>query len=76
MARDAELTRTVAELWGRYEELAGSEAVADQAAVEELRWMIEELRVSLFAQPLGTSINVSPQRIEKQVQKIAQAAHG
>lgn len=31
----------------------------------ELRWMIEELRVSLFAQSLGTSIKVSPQRCEK-----------
>ena len=30
------------------------------------RWMIEELRVSLFAQELGTSIPVSPQRLDKQ----------
>ena len=34
--------------------------------LEEYRWMIEELRVSLFAQPLGTSIKISPQRLEKQ----------
>jgi ATP-dependent helicase HrpA len=27
--------------------------------------MIEELRVSLFAQPLGTSLKVSAQRCEK-----------
>jgi ATP-dependent helicase HrpA len=31
-----------------------------------LRWMIEELRVSLFAQQLGTSMHVSAQRLEEQ----------
>jgi len=33
------------------------------------RWMIEELRVSLFAQELGTSLPVSPKRLEKQWEK-------
>jgi ATP-dependent helicase HrpA len=28
-----------------------------------VRWMIEELRVSLFAQTLGTPVRVSEQRI-------------
>lgn len=31
----------------------------------EYRWMIEEFRVSLFAQQLGTKISVSPKRLEK-----------
>ena len=31
-----------------------------------LRWMMEEFRVSLFAQQLGTSLPVSAQRLEKQ----------
>ena len=30
------------------------------------RWMIEDFRVSLFAQQLGTSMPVSAQRLEKQ----------
>jgi ATP-dependent helicase HrpA len=34
-------------------------------AVEELRWMIEELRVSFWAQPLGTPYPVSEKRIQK-----------
>ncbi|MEZ6044966.1 MAG: DUF3418 domain-containing protein [Planctomycetaceae bacterium] len=34
------------------------------------RWMLEELRVSLFAQPLGTSITVSIKRLEKQWKKV------
>jgi ATP-dependent helicase HrpA len=35
-------------------------------ALETYRWMIEELRVSLFAQELRTSIPVSVKRLEKQ----------
>ena len=34
-------------------------------ATSEFRWMIEELRISMFAQPLGTAVKVSPQRCEK-----------
>ena len=36
-----------------------------EALLEEARWMVEELRVSLFAQTLGTSCKVSLQRITK-----------
>jgi ATP-dependent helicase HrpA len=31
----------------------------------EYRWMIEELRVSVHAQKLGTRVSVSPKRLEK-----------
>ena len=40
--------------------------------LEKFRWMIEELRVSLFAQQLGTSIPISPKRLEKQWQSVRQ----
>ena len=36
-----------------------------QEVLEEARWMVEELRVSLFAQTLGTSRKVSLQRISR-----------
>ena len=36
-----------------------------EALLEDARWMVEELRVSLFAQTLGTSRKVSLQRITK-----------
>lgn len=36
-----------------------------EAAAEKARWLIEELRVSLWAQKLGTSVKVSLQRIAK-----------
>jgi ATP-dependent helicase HrpA len=32
--------------------------------------MVEELRVSLFAQELGTSVPVSPQRLDRQWSKV------
>ena len=38
--------------------------------LEYYGWMIQEYRVSLFAQQLGTSETVSPQRLEKQWKKV------
>ncbi|QDV21735.1 ATP-dependent RNA helicase HrpB [Aureliella helgolandensis] len=32
--------------------------------LDELRWMIEELRVSVFAQQLGTKLSVSPKKVQ------------
>jgi ATP-dependent helicase HrpA len=39
-------------------------------AREEYRWMLEELRVSLFAQELKTSIPISPKRLDTQWEKV------
>lgn len=36
----------------------------------QLRWMLEEFRISLFAHSLGTAIPVSPQRLEKQLARV------
>lgn len=38
--------------------------------LEEYRWMLEEFRISLFAQQLGTATKISPQRLDKQWEKI------
>ena len=65
-ARDAEHTETIRKLWQRWiESLAEPERNATSQAASEFRWMMEELRISLYAQPLGTSVKVSPQRCEK-----------
>jgi len=37
----------------------------------QYRWMLEELRVSLFAQELGTSQPISPQRLDKAFASLA-----
>jgi ATP-dependent helicase HrpA len=40
--------------------------------VEQYRWMLEELRVSLFAQSLGTALPVSAKRLQECWQKVAE----
>ena len=44
---------------------------ADLAALDEVRWLLEELRVSLFAQQLGTPVPVSEKRIRKALSALA-----
>jgi len=65
-ARDAESLRVIHDLWRRWAAARPQTDVSAEAlAQSDFRWMMEELRVSLFAQPLGTSITVSPKRCEK-----------
>jgi ATP-dependent helicase HrpA len=40
---------------------------AAQRQIENFRWMVEEFKVSLFAQELGTARPVSPQRLDQQL---------
>ncbi len=49
---------------------AGTDA---RRELQELRWMIEEFKVSLFAQELGTAVPVSPKRLDQQVERVQQA---
>jgi ATP-dependent helicase HrpA len=69
---DRENMRELAGYWQRYEERRESHNAAGivDPQLQLFRWMIEEYRVSLFAQKIGTSIKVSPQRLEKQFEKI------
>src|SRR5512138_881092 len=68
--RDAELAARVAPSLRAYTQLA---ATADRTVahpeLDRLRWMIEELRVSVFAQDLGTALPVSERRVAEQVEK-------
>ena len=67
-ARDLESTRTVRALWTpvrdelRALRRSGEPGDAPRA---ECRWMLEELRISLFMQEMGTRYPVSVQRIER-----------
>jgi ATP-dependent helicase HrpA len=67
-ARDYERLAEIAPWWARFQE----RATADRARgvcnpqLEELRWMLEEWRVSLFAQELKAAIPISAKRVEKQ----------
>lgn len=65
--RDAESLVVVRRLSQLYEQQRASRDTwwVDHPQLEEYRWLLEELRVSLFAQQLGTAVKVSPQRLEK-----------
>ncbi len=65
--RDAPLLAQIAPLWQAYlarRETRGARTDADPA-LEEFRWLLEELRVSLFAQELKTAQPVSAQKLAK-----------
>ncbi|MDN4483949.1 ATP-dependent RNA helicase HrpA [Demequina lignilytica] len=69
-SKDAQLAWQVSQVAEAYEtvrtaRLKGRPDAATRAALDEVRWMLEELRVSLFAQRLGTDGPVSEQRIRK-----------
>ena len=60
--RDRQAMRQVHEVLEAYRELV-AELGKDRDDVHAVRWMVEELRISLFAQHLGTSYPVSAKRI-------------
>ena len=46
------------------------EALLLNIPLQHYRWMLEEFRVSLYAQSLGTSLPVSSKRLQEQWQKV------
>ena len=65
--RDARHAEQVAELWRRYRERVDRDRQAGRAdpRLAQFRWLLEELRVSLFAQELKTPFPVSFKRVER-----------
>ena len=73
--RDGKSAASVGMLWQKWQEkiAALQEAHLDiPNALQEFRWLIEELRVSLFAQELKTPFPISIKRLEKTWAEIAQ----
>jgi ATP-dependent helicase HrpA len=72
-ARDTERMATVHRVTTDYQRtLAGlPPGRRSSPQAQAVRWMIEELRVSLFAQRLGTSGPVSEQRIQRALDRLA-----
>jgi ATP-dependent helicase HrpA len=65
-ARDAQAMMDVRPLWEQYlkrAEWQRLQGISDPA-LRQYRWMLEELRVSLFAQELKTSVPVSVKRLQ------------
>mgnify|MGYP001034380424 CR=1 FL=1 len=74
--RDESLAAQVREVEGLYRDTVARTAgrapdAVRTAALDEVRWLLEELRVSLFAQQLGTPVPVSTTRIRKALAAIA-----
>jgi ATP-dependent helicase HrpA len=71
--RDADRMAIVRRVTDAYQRASGGLPVASRGSDSALmvRWMIEELRVSLFAQALGTPVPVSEQRIQKALDQLA-----
>lgn len=71
-ARDAKHARDVAPFWNwlapRWKQQLARDA--PDPLLEQLRWHIEELRVSVFAQELGVALPVSPQRLRSQFSRL------
>ncbi|QEG20806.1 ATP-dependent RNA helicase HrpB [Mariniblastus fucicola] len=70
--KDRELADEIEHFWTRYIELKEQHeaiGIVDPELIQ-FRWMIEEYRVSLFAQNLGTVIKVSSKRLDKQLDKV------
>lgn len=72
LSKDVQTMALVEPLWKKYEERAKrhAEFAVMDPELAQFRWMIEEYRVSLFAQELGTSLSVSPQKLDKQWAKV------
>ena len=66
-SKDLQFTEEIAKYWSQYEDLRQVKSLDECNQLSEIRWMIEEYRVSLFAQSLGTSIPISAKRIEKAI---------
>ncbi len=64
----AELSALYEQFETRQEEI--NQVGSFDSELDQYGWMLQEYRVSLFAQKLGTSETVSPQRLEKQWKKV------
>jgi ATP-dependent helicase HrpA len=72
LARDRKNFDEFLPRWQAYLQRAEQHAAQDvcDAELEQYRWMLEEYRVSLFAQKLGTSLPISPKRLDQQWAKV------
>jgi len=69
-ANDYVFTQEISEFWAEYKRLGEAISADDQNKLDDIRWMIEEYRVSLFAQSLGTKISVSSKRIRNAIDRL------
>ncbi|MDO4557335.1 MAG: ATP-dependent RNA helicase HrpA [Planctomycetia bacterium] len=77
-SRDRRGMSLIAPLWSQYTEhhkWTESQGLTDPE-LYRYRWMLEEYRISLFAQRLGTAVTVSPKRLAAQWEKTMRRTNG
>ncbi len=74
-AKDQERVRQLAPYAEALRKFMASPPVSEAARreAEELRWMLEEFKVSVFAQEVGTAAPISAKRLDQQLERIRQA---
>ena len=72
VTKDRQSMNIIEEVENQYEKWVNSlpQIVRSKDSVINIRWMIEELRVNLFAQQLGTPYPISPKRVKQQIELI------
>ncbi|HVM10522.1 MAG TPA: ATP-dependent RNA helicase HrpA [Acidimicrobiales bacterium] len=72
VARDADRMRRIQRLEDDYERVLATLPASRRfsTAAQDVRWMIEELRVSVFAQHMRTPIKVSEERVRRELQSL------
>jgi ATP-dependent helicase HrpA len=70
-AKDAEKSRQLAPYLQRLTQLQGAKNKDPEKLerIEELRWMLEEFKVSLFAQEVGTAQPISARRLDQFIEE-------
>ena len=71
--KDRDKRAQLARHWDRYLGRV-AEASGPDPELATYRWMLEEYRVSLFAQELGTAITISPKRLDAQWRRVEAGA--
>ena len=71
--KDAQKAEEIWPLWQQYQALAKKQAIEkiQDPELQHYRWMLEEYRVSLFAQDLRTALPVSVKRLQCQWEKVS-----
>ncbi len=75
-ARDALKLRRMGSVWQQCQEMMQHHRSLEVEDPElgKLRWMVEEFRVSLFAQELGTAYPISAKRLDEQWSRVSKAS--
>ena len=73
-AKDQERSRQIAPYAEALNKLTAvkDQSVEQRRLVEEFRWLVEEFKVSIFAQELGTAVPISAKRLDQHLERLRQ----